>query len=199
MCLFINMFLPACSSDSLSALDTIALRHRRQLYPLDDSSIKACLKQGEQYFCLARKKRGCDCDTRLGCLADEHEPLTVGQSPMIGSAYYEQINKLRTEGWSEAEIIRFQQQKQTKYEEALAENEQRIRQRLGSRNNDNWYAMLDEMLASKRVKYVGLLLTWRLRNKPIRNLARQPEPINLRKIGSGCLAYLHQDVLYEFC
>jgi|GEM_PF-2934781 len=200
MCIDITMFLPACSPDSLKTLDAIALRHHRRLDPIDANSVKACLKSGEQYFRLTRTKNGCDCDTLLGCLAREHEPLSVGQSPIIGAAHYEQINKLRSEGWSEAEITRFQQQERSKYEKEHAENELHIRERLGlrSRSNDNWYAMLDEMLVSKRVKYVGLLLTWMQGNKPIQDLARQPEPIYLRQIGVGCLAYLHQDVMYEF-
>ena len=180
MCHFVTLVLG--SPKKVAELETIAAKHGRKLEPLANRSVEEHLKQGESYFYTT--KGMCDCGTTLGY--DERRKRK--QSPDLDS----QVKKLRAKGWGQSKIDRWLADK------AHHEATQAIVSKSDEHWNDDWFALLIELLDSRLVHHVCLLLHFYSGPLSGRIEIKGRIKTNLREAGLGFLLKIQEDVLYEF-
>ena len=139
MCDFINLVLPATAD--IDALRLIVERHGRVLEPNPEPCVVRELGADERAYLTTRL---CDCGTKLAA------------RPVKGREHDDDraAARLRRDGWSEAKIRRWREQRS----EATV---RRSEAREHSRGDEvaMWVALIGELLDAK-VGYVGLLVHW---------------------------------------
>lgn len=106
---------------------------------------------------------------------------------------YAQLKKLRMKGWSESKINRWieskfhHQEKQKENQCIEANNEHR-----------NWFAFTTELLDSKLVTYVSLLLHNYSGSLSGRICVRRREHVFLQEQKANFFTKIQEDVIYEF-
>ena len=181
MCHYITLVL--ASPTNMAELEAIAGRHKRKLEPLSNQSMKEHLKQGEEYFFTT--KGICDCGTTLGYEARrsaKQNPIDLGP----------QIKKLKAKGWSQSKIDRWVSDKAHHDEKQIASTKS------DEHWNDDWFAFLSELLESKLIRYVCLLLHWYSGPLTGRITLKGRICVNLYEQGIDFLLKIQEDILYEF-
>jgi hypothetical protein len=164
------------------ALESIVEKHARKLDPLANQSVEEHLKPGERYFYTTT--RMCDCGTTLGY--DERRKRRP--SADIES----QVKKLRAKGWGQSKVNRWLENKA--HHDAI----QSVVSKSDEHWNDDWFDLLAELLDSKLVQHVCLLLHFYSGPLTGRVNVKERVQVNLREAGLGFLLKIQEDVLYEF-
>ena len=180
MCHFVTLALPSASN--MVALESIVEKHARKLDPLANQSVEEHLKPGERYFYTTT--RMCDCGTTLGY--DERRKRRP--SADIES----QVKKLRAKGWGQSKVNRWLENKA--HHDAI----QSVVSKSDEHWNDDWFDLLAELLDSKLVQHVCLLLHFYSGPLTGRVNVKERVQVNLREAGLGFLLKIQEDVLYEF-
>ena len=178
MCHFITAVLPGSSDHTLLA--SVAEKHGRNLKPQRNPSIEEQLNAGERYFLTTRGH--CDCGTDLGVLRRQEKSLERRETQAKG-----QEEKLRREGWSEAKIARWSEQKA-----------QHLAKPLTAPAATDWDELLKEMLKSGRTPFVALLLHWYDGPLEGRIQLKGREAVKADDLTPEILGRMKEDVLYEF-
>ena len=181
MCHFITLVL--ASPTNMAELEAIAGKHKRKLEPLSNQSLKEHLTPGEEYFFTT--KRICDCGTTLGY--EVRRNAEQGRKDLD-----HQIKKLKAKGWSQTKIDRWVGDKAHHDETQISSTKS------DEHWNDDWFAFLSELLESKMVRHVCLLLHWYSGPLTGRIMLKERTRVNLREQGLGFLLKIQEDILYEF-
>lgn len=181
MCHFVTTTLAGGMTDAEA--DAVARRHGRVFERLENPHVLRQLAERERYF--VTREKACDCGTALG---------SARESPLVRADLGKQVAKLRRKGWSETKIERW------KRDRRKSEDDQNRRfhaeaERLRS-DTETWLALLGELLASREVRSVGVLLHWYAGSL-------EDERIELARTAPGepraeFLETIEEDVLYRF-
>ncbi len=139
MCHFIKLVLP--SQADVPALRKIVKRHGRVLEPISEARVDRELAPGDQAFLTTGR---CDCGTGLANRKSKRREHDEDR----------EVARLRREGWSEAKIQRWREQRG----EAVARKAQAKAKSRGQ-EVDDWRALVSDLLDAK-VDHVGLLVHW---------------------------------------
>jgi hypothetical protein len=175
MCHFIAAVVPA--SADLRVLSEVAIRNGRRLEQLHRPAIQAQLGFGEVY--LRTTVGPCDCGTSLGSARRESAATPPPR---------DHLGRLKKRGWSDTKIRRWLEQQ----EQADAKRAAKVPEACTA----SWRTFLDEGLAPKDVRYIGLLLHFGDLSEPIQLARRQV--VALSQADAAFLSMIEEDVLYEF-
>lgn len=171
MCYFIKLVLPARAD--VPALREIVERHGRVLEPISEPRVDRELPPGDQaYLTTAR----CDCGTRL----------VNGKSNAREHDEDRDLARLRREGWSEAKIQRWREQRG---DAARRRAEARAKPR--ELEAEEWRALVSDLLAA-RVDHVGLLVHW------VTDHVRRGPLLPSASLNTETVSNLEENVLYTF-
>jgi len=185
MCHYITASLPK-SVDT----DSVALIFESYKVGFDlisNPHVSAQLEAGDLYVLTTRGH--CDCGTALGSLngSAAHDDLS----------YERELKKFRKQGWSEAKITRWLEQKEQTKEKHLREDEARAK---GSTQELNqWVRFITDVLKSGYAPRIGLLLHMyhgSIESERISILRR--ERVKLEELTPDLLMRIKEDVVYEF-
>ena len=181
MCHYITGILPPQADTA--AVERIAQAHGRRWEVMEKHSLQRVLRDGETYALTTAGH--CDCGTGLGMLARH-----ARQQP----DYSRRVKKLRKQGWSEARIERWLDEKRKRELDLAAY--------LTTPPNDvlTWCEFVREVLNSGAAKYVGLLLHWYsglIETEP--SSVRDRRWIPLDDLNHECLLRADEDVIHTFC
>lgn len=137
MCHFIKLVLP--STADVPALREIVKRHGRILEPISEPRVDRELSPGDQAYLTTGR---CDCGTRLANRKSKRREHDEDR----------ELARLRREGWSEAKIQRWREQRG----EAVARRTE-ARARSREQEVEDWRALVSDLLDA-RVDHVGLLV-----------------------------------------
>ena len=131
----------------------------------------------------------CDCGTALGSLND--------RVPAKAVDYESQVRKLRKQGWSEAKIKRWLEQKEQTKERHLREDEARAKG--GDPELDRWIMLFNELINVRQTPTIALLLHWYHGSVDTERIKIQRrERLRLSEVTAERLMKIEEDVLYEF-
>ena len=185
MCHYITASLPGnVNVDSMAA---IFKSHKLGFELISNPHVSEHLEAGDLYVLTTRGH--CDCGTALGSLDVS--------APSDGPGYERELKKFRKQGWSEAKINRWLEQKEQTKEKHQREDEARAR---GSTHELNqWVELITDVLKSGDARRLGLLLHLYhggLESERINILRR--EKVKLTETTQELLIGIQEDVLYEF-
>ena len=143
---------------------------------------------GPQACYILTSGKYCDCGTALGSLSNRVQDKAIDLEP--------QVRKLRKQGWSEAKIKRWLEQKEQTKERHLREDEALAKD--GSPELDRWIMLLTELINVRQIPIVGVLLHWyhgAVERERIKIQRR--ERFRLSEVTAGRLMKIEEDVLYE--
>ena len=128
----------------------------------------------------------CDCGTALG---------SVTHTKVL--SYDREVKKFRTQGWSEAKINRWLEQKEQTRDRHQREDDARAKG--GSREIERWIELLNELLKTQVASKVGLLLHWYVTSVESERIQIQcKERVRRAELNAERLMRMEEDVLYEF-
>jgi hypothetical protein len=143
---------------------------------------------GPQACYILTSGKYCDCGTALGSLSNRVQDKAIDFEP--------QVRKLRKQGWSEAKIKRWLEQKEQTKERHLREDEALARG--GAAELDRWIMFLKELINVRRIPMVGLLLHWYNGGVEAERINFQRrERLRLSEVTTERLMKIEEDVLYE--
>jgi hypothetical protein len=181
MCHFITATLP--EGTDLAALCPVLKEHGGVLNPLENPWVQEQLPSGTLY--LNATSGICACGTSLGSLR------RTADRP---AASKKELRKLRQEGWSEAKIERWVEEKEAAKAQALT-----TAQAARTADAERWITQLRSILAAGKTDRVGLLLHWyRGSLEDERIHLRNRVPVRIDEVTPDLLMNLEEDVLYEF-
>jgi hypothetical protein len=140
MCYFITAVLPAGAP--IVKARQVAEQHGRNLVSVDNPSIQAHLRAGEQYFLTTAGH--CDCETSLGAMTRTRRPHQ--------SKSEERARRMAARGWSKAKIERALAQSAQTQDRASTRAEE-----LAAADVESWVS-LAAALKAEGIPYIGLLL-----------------------------------------
>ncbi len=185
MCHFITATLPqSVDADSVAPIFT---SHQFAFDLISNPHVSAQLEAGDLYLLTTRGH--CDCGTALGSLD--------GPAPQDDHSSERELKKFRKQGWSEAKIARWLQQKEQTKEKHLREDEARFKG--STRELNQWVGLITNVLKSGRAARIGLLLHMYhggIESERIDILRR--EKVRLVDLTPELLMRIKEDVLYEF-
>ena len=143
---------------------------------------------GPQDCYILTSGKYCDCGTALGSLINRVPTKAVGSE--------RQVRKLRKQGWSEAKIKRWLEQKEQTIERHLREDEALAKD--GSPELDRWMMLLKELINVRQIPMVGLLLhSYHGGVERERIKIQRRERFRLSEVTPERLMKIEEDVLYE--
>ena len=184
MCHYITASLPqSVDTDSVAP---IFESHKLGFDLISNPHVSAQLEAGDLYLLTTRSH--CDCGTALGSLSVSAAPDEL--------SYERELKKFRNQGWSEAKINRWLEQKRQTKARHLREDEARAK---GSTHELNqWIRLITEVLQSGSANRVGLLLHMyhgSIESERITILRR--EKVKLAELTPELLMRIKEDVVYE--
>lgn len=186
MCLFVTALLP--ESTHIDGAAEIFEKHKVGFKRISNPSVLEQSAPGDIYILTTHG--WCDCSTALGMATRRavHPPPDP----------HERVSKLRKQGWSEAKIQRWLEQK----EQSEEKRERRLHARAENETPylDRWLGLIPELLRSGHASRVGLLLHFynhgSLENDRI-EFARQEE-VSLTELNAEYLLHMEEDVVYHY-
>ena len=184
MCHYITVSLSqTADADSVAP---IFRSHQLGFHVISNPHVSAQLEAGDLYILTSKV---CDCGTALGSLN--------ALAPHDDLSYEPQLKKFRNQGWSEARINRWLEQKEQTKEKHLREAETRDK---GSTHELNhWIRLITDVLQSGYARKIGLLLHMYhggIESERITILRR--EKVKLAGLTPELLMRMKEDVVYEF-
>lgn len=184
MCHYITATLPQVVE--LKSIAPIFELHKLGFELISNPHVAAQVDSQDWYILTSRKH--CDCGTALGSL--NH------QRAAKASSYERDLKKFRKQGWSEAKIKRWLEQKEQTKERhrredaALAEG--------GGPELDRWIEFLNDLIGSDLSPRFGLLVHWYhggIEGERIKIQRR--EKVRFSEVTPERLMKIEEDVLYE--
>jgi hypothetical protein len=171
MCHFIKLVLPAKAD--VSALRDIVKRHGRALEPVSAPRVDRELPTGDQAFLTTAGR--CDCGTRLPNRRSKRREHDEDREA-----------RLRREGWSEAKIQRWREQRG---EDAARKAEAKAKPK--EQEVEDWRALVSDLLDAK-VDHVGLLVHW------VTDDVQRGPVLPRASLNTETMSNLEENVLYTF-
>jgi hypothetical protein len=185
MCHYITATLPR-NVNPESVAPTFE-EHKLGFELISNPHVSGQIDSGDWYILTTRGH--CDCGTAIGSLCHSNVGKPV--------SYERELNKFRKQGWSEAKIQRWVEQKEQTKERHQREDEARA---TGSTPELNqWVEFISELLESGKSRKLGLLLHWYqggIESERINILGR--EKVKLTELNPERLMKMNEDMLYEF-
>jgi hypothetical protein len=185
MCHFITATLP--SSVNPDSVAPTFESHKLGFKLISNPHVSEQIDLGDWYILTTRGY--CNCGTAIGSLSYSDAGTPV--------SYERELNKFRKQGWSEAKIQRWLEQKEQTRERHQHEDESRAQ---GSTPElDQWVNFLTDLLKSGKTHRLGLLLhlyKGGIESERIKILGR--EKVKLGELNPERLMKMKEDVLYEF-
>lgn len=183
MCFYITSTLP--KKVKLEELEGVFKKYNMAFKPIKNISIQDQLRPEELYFRATNAY--CDCNTILGALNTSEEYKKLLDS--------EKIRSLKKKKWTSEQIdiwirkkIKGKNPKFEKLTEIEKENEIK-----------RWKDFIQEILASKKVKRIGILKHWYNSNLSEEKFKiRESKQIQIDRLNKNLLLNLEEDILYEF-
>ncbi len=161
--------------------------HKLGFELISNPHVSEQIDSGDWHILTARGH--CDCGTAIGSLNHSNAGKSV--------SYERELNKFRKQGWSEAKIQRWLEQKEQTKERHQREDEARAK---GSTSELNqWVDFIGDLLESGKARRLGLLLHWyrgSIESERIKILGR--EKVKLIELNPERLMRMKEDVMYEF-
>jgi hypothetical protein len=143
---------------------------------------------GPQDWYILTSGKYCDCGTALGSLSNRVQDKAIDFEP--------QVRKLRKQGWSEAKIKRWLEQKEQTKERHLREDEALAKG--GDPELDRWIMLFEELINVRQIPKMGLLLHWYHGSvEGARIKIQRRERLRLSEVTPERLMKIEEDVLYE--
>lgn len=171
MCYFIKLVLPA--EADVAALRVIMERHGRVLGAISEPRVDRALPAGHQAYLTTR---GCDCGTGLSSRASGRREHDADRD----------LARLRRQGWSEAKIQRWCEQRGS----AIARRAE-VKERSRAQEVEAWRALLSQLLDTG-LDHLGLSVHWatdELHGGPV---------VPRERLSAETLSNLDENVLYTF-
>lgn len=171
MCHFIKLVLPAQAD--VPALRDIVKRHGRVLEPISEPRVDRELPPGDKAYLTTIR---CDCGTGLANRKSKRREHDEDR----------EVVRLRREGWSEAKIQRWCEQRGeavTRKAEAKAKSREH--------EVEEWRALLSDLLETK-VDHVGVLVHW------VTDDVRRGPVLPRASLNTETMSNLDENVLYTF-
>jgi hypothetical protein len=185
MCHYITARLPqSVDADSVAPIFKL---HKFAFYLISNPHVSAQLEAGDLYVLTTTGH--CDCGTALGSL-----DVPVARDDL---SFERELKRFRKQGWSEAKIARWLEQKEQTKEKHLREDEARLKG--GTRELNEWVGLITNVLKSGYAPRIGLLLhmyTRGIESERISILRR--EKVKLVDLSPELLMRIKEDVVYEF-
>jgi hypothetical protein len=185
VCHFITAILP-CNARRQQAA-TIFEAHKPGFREISNPHLLSFLEAGDKYILTTRKH--CDCGT---------VPGSLNQPDDSGAVNFErEIGKFRKQGWSEAKIKRWLNQKAEMKEKAEREVKQKAEASLTEA--DYWIRFITDLLGSGCTDRIGLLLHWYsggIESERIKITGK--EKMKLANLTPMLVMTVKEDVIYEF-
>ena len=183
MCHYITASLP--HDVELKSVIPIFESHKLGFELISNPHVAEQLDPQDWYILTSRKH--CDCGTALGSL--NH------QGAAKKSSYDRELMKFRKQGWSEAKIQRWLEQKEQTKERHQREDEARAKG--GGPELDRWIEFLNDLISGPSPRF-GLLLHWyRGSIDGERIKIKRRERVRLSEVNPERLMKIEEDVLYE--
>lgn len=185
MCHFITATLP--HSAQVDFVAPIFGVHKLSFKVIDNPHVLSQLDSGDIY--IHTTSSHCDCGTALGILNRSGDPESLN--------YDRETKRFRKQGWSEAKIQRWLEQKEQTKEKHLREDEARAK--TGTPDAAHWMAFIIDVLKSGHTHQIGLLLHLYhggVESERIKLLGR--EKVKSKELNPKRLMEIKEDVLYEF-
>ncbi len=187
MCHFITAVLPADAD--LPRLRTIAREHALNLEEIHNAHVRGQLRDDERYYLTTAGI--CDCGTVLG------SAVTSEQRSHAKGPTERDVSALRHRGWGESKIERWRSQHSGNTTRDTRVQQQHSRGR--ALEADDWKRFLEEVLASNRAVYIGILLHWYRRSVDAERIQiQQRRSVAQPEITAELLMRLPEDELYVF-
>lgn len=187
MCYFVTATLPF--NVKVESVASVFESHNLGFKLLSNPHVAAQLEPGDLYVLTTRGY--CDCDTALGSLNSRDNYGTVN--------YERELTKFRRQGWSEAKIQRWLEQKEQMKERLLRDNQHRAEASADPAQATHWIGLIEGLLWSGYARRLGLLLHMyggSVSGERVNILSR--EQVTLGELNSERLMRMKEDVLYEF-
>ena len=184
MCHYITATIP--NHDDVATVASIFKSYGFGFELISNPHVAELIGLEDRYILTSGKY--CDCGTALGSLSDRVSAKAVDFEP--------QIRKLRKQGWSEAKIKRWFEQKEQTKERHLREDEALAKG--GAPELDSWIMLFEELINVRQIPMVGLLLHWyhgSVEGERIKIQRR--ERFRLSEVTAERLMKIEEDVLYE--
>jgi hypothetical protein len=185
MCHYITATLPhVVEPDSVA---NIFESHKLGFELISNPHVAEQVNSPDWYILTSRNH--CDCGTAFGSL--NHRDTAAK-----GSSYDRELKKFRKQGWSEAKMQRWLEQKEQTKERHRRKDEDLVQG--GSPELDRWIELLNELIGSGPAPRVGLLLHWyhgSIEGERIKIQRR--ERVRLSEVNPERLMKIEEDVLYE--
>jgi hypothetical protein len=184
MCHYITATIP--DKGEIASVASIFKSHGIGFELISNPHVSRQIGPQDRYILTSGKY--CDCGTALGSLVNTVPAKDIDFEP--------QIRKLRKQGWSEAKIKRWLEQKEQTKERHLREDEALAKS--GALELDRWIMLVKELINIKQIPMVGLLLHWyhgAVESERIEIQRR--ERLRLSEVTAERLMRIEGDVLYE--
>ena len=143
MCDFIVAILPG--NVDIPAVAAVFERHKRGFRQIHNPFLSAQIAPGD--ICILTTRGMCDCGTPLGS--------QVYNSARETSGFEMQTAKFRKQGWSEAKIQRWREQKDSGRDKQ--EREDKARAETSAQEVERWIWFLTDLLVSGLTDRIGLM------------------------------------------
>ena len=184
MCHYITATLP--HAVDLKVVASIFECYKLGFELISNPHVAAQIDSQAWYVLTSRKH--CDCGTVLGSLT---------RQTTNGLSYDRDVKKFRKEGWSEAKINRWLEQKEQTRERHRREDEALAKG--GGPELERWLKFLNDLLKTKVASKFGLLLHWYHTSVESERIKIQRrECVRLSDVNAERLMRIQEDVLYEF-
>lgn len=185
MCHFITALIPA--SAELPAVKSVFEEYKRGFKQIQNPSILNQSTPGDIYVLTTRSI--CDCGTPLGSLSASRNSEDADSS--------NRLNKFRKQGWSEAKIERWMEQKQQTASKKAREQE--VHAENATSQIEPWTAFLSAVLRSGYTPRISLLLHWyKARVETERFTILPHEKVSLQDLDAVHLLHISEDVIYNY-
>lgn len=185
MCWHITAILP--HTVDLKAAASVFESHKLGFELISNPHVAAQIDPQAWHVLTTRKH--CDCGTALGSLARRATDTDSNHDRML--------KKFRKQGWSEAKIKRWLEQKEQTRERHQREDE--ALEQGSSYEVDRWIKFLNDLVGGKVAQKCGLLLhAYHPRIEGERIKIQRKESMKLSDVKAERLMRIEDDVLYEF-
>lgn len=186
MCLFVTALLP--ESTHIDGAVEVFEKYQIGFKRISNPHVLEQASPGDIYVQTTR--HWCDCDTPLGSMARR-----AAYVAHTGATPQDRISKLRKQGWSEAKIHRWLEDKGQS-----EEKRERVQVTKDAPRLERWISVISELLRSGYASRIGLLIHFyndgSLENDRV-EFARQ-EYIPLAELSVEHLLHLERDVVYHY-
>ena len=186
MCHYITAILPQTADPHL--LGSIFALYKVGLEQISNPHVARQIRPGDRHILTTTGH--CDCGTVLGCLNRNTASKETNHD--------RELKKLHKQGWSEAKIQRWlDEKKRTKEKHS---REEAVHANAGTSETVRWVRFITGILRSGQTQQIGLLLHWyRGHIESERISITDRKRVTIDEVTPKLLLEMREDVLYEFC